>query len=96
MQLRIPKVSPLYGWLALVLLEIEFKTQEAFFWQEFLRQLAVVNGRNSLEAALKVTEQADAFLPNISIKLLLELLQTENICGIQDVKYISTTVACDL
>ncbi|XP_053947288.1 ectopic P granules protein 5 homolog isoform X1 [Anastrepha ludens] len=54
-QLRVPTVSPLHGWLALVLLEIEFKTQEAHFWPEFLRQLAISNSKGTLETALKKT-----------------------------------------
>ncbi|XP_017477815.1 PREDICTED: ectopic P granules protein 5 homolog isoform X2 [Rhagoletis zephyria] len=54
-QLRVPTVSPLHSWLALVLLEIEFKTQEAHFWPEFLRQLAMANGKGCMEAALKKT-----------------------------------------
>lgn len=53
-QLRVPTVSPLQSWLALVLLEIEFKTQESHFWSEFLRELALTNGKSALEIALKV------------------------------------------
>lgn len=67
-QLRIPTISPLYGWLALVLLEIEFKTQEAYFWPEFLRQLVVANDKSPLEVALKVTEnRKHIFIKNISV-----------------------------
>ncbi|XP_004534242.1 ectopic P granules protein 5 homolog isoform X2 [Ceratitis capitata] len=54
-QLRVPTVSPLQSWLALVLLEIEFKTQESHFWSEFLRELALTNGKSALEIALKKT-----------------------------------------
>ncbi|XP_067619599.1 ectopic P granules protein 5 homolog isoform X2 [Eurosta solidaginis] len=57
-QSRIPIISPIHCWLTLVLLEIEFKTQEAYFWNEFLRQLALASGKGCVEAALKKTTSA--------------------------------------
>ncbi|XP_011192881.2 ectopic P granules protein 5 homolog isoform X1 [Zeugodacus cucurbitae] len=92
-QLRIPTISPLYGWLALVLLEIEFKTQEANFWPEFLRNLALANGRSSLEAALKKTfvafKMSNTFPPQ-----LLVIYKYANLIAGMDISHPVFPIVC--
>ncbi|XP_059219883.1 ectopic P granules protein 5 homolog isoform X1 [Stomoxys calcitrans] len=54
-QSKVPALSPYQPWLAMILLEIEFKTQDTFIWMEFLRQLGAGGTNANVEAVLKKT-----------------------------------------
>lgn len=53
-QSKVPAISPYHPWLALVLLEIEFKTQDSYIWTELLRQLNTAGSKPNVDAVLKV------------------------------------------
>lgn len=53
-QSKVPVLSPYQPWLALVLLEIEFTTQDSAIWIEFLRQLSSAGTKLNMDAVLKV------------------------------------------
>lgn len=53
-QSKMPVVSAYHPWLALVLLEIEFKTQDSCIWTELLRQLSTAGTKPNVDAVLKV------------------------------------------
>lgn len=53
-QSKIPTISPYYPWLAMILLDIEFKTQDSIIWSELLRQVNAAGHKPNLDAALKV------------------------------------------
>uniref|UniRef100_A0A1A9VTB9 Uncharacterized protein n=1 Tax=Glossina austeni TaxID=7395 RepID=A0A1A9VTB9_GLOAU len=52
---KLPLLSPDLPWLALVLLEIEFRTQDSHIWNEFLRQIYAAGSKPNLDAVLKKT-----------------------------------------
>ncbi|XP_065371725.1 ectopic P granules protein 5 homolog isoform X2 [Calliphora vicina] len=54
-QSKMPVVSAYHPWLALVLLEIEFKTQDSCIWIELLRQLSTAGTKPNVDAVLKKT-----------------------------------------
>ncbi|XP_005180740.1 ectopic P granules protein 5 homolog isoform X2 [Musca domestica] len=54
-QSKIPVLSAYQPWLAMVLLEIEFKTQDSFIWLELLRQLSSAGSNTNMDGILKKT-----------------------------------------
>lgn len=53
-QSKVPTLSPYYPWLALLLLEIEFKTEDSYIWTELLRQLNAAGSKPNIDFVLKV------------------------------------------
>ncbi|XP_073818455.1 ectopic P-granules autophagy protein 5 isoform X2 [Musca autumnalis] len=54
-QSKIPTLSAYQPWLAMVLLEIEYRTQDNFIWLELLRQLSSAGSSANLDVILKKT-----------------------------------------
>ncbi|KAM7362755.1 ectopic P-granules autophagy protein 5 [Cochliomyia hominivorax] len=54
-QSKVPAISPYHPWLAMILLEIEFKTQDSYIWTELLRQLSAAGVKTNVDAVLKKT-----------------------------------------
>lgn len=54
-QSKLPAITPYQPWLALVFLEIEFRTHDAIIWPELLRQLSSSASSSNVDAILKVS-----------------------------------------
>ncbi|XP_037885384.1 ectopic P granules protein 5 homolog isoform X1 [Glossina fuscipes] len=82
---KLPLLSPDLPWLALVLLEIEFRTHDSHIWDEFLRQIFAAGTKPNLDAVLKKTLNI-AKRPTYSAQTLC-LYKYANLLAGMDVKH---------